>query len=66
MPEKLKPCPFCGGKVKIDSGFNIDFNNRAHKFYYAICLSCGARGSDADRKTEAIELWNRRIKFAKQ
>lgn len=66
MTEKLKPCPFCGGKVKISNGYNIDFNNRSHEFFFAICLECGARGSDGNTEKEAAEKWNRWWKYAGQ
>lgn len=57
--EKLKPCPFCGGKAVLS-------------LYYGsakiVCTSCGARTKPrGDRREEdnciAIvkERWNRRV-----
>lgn len=57
----LKPCPFCGSKVKIDED----------DFYMFCCDNCGAGvtfskvlsdGTAEDMtKAESIEAWNRRI-----
>lgn len=57
---KLKPCPFCGGKVKIDED----------DFYMFCCDSCSAGvtfakelkdGSATDMNLdESIGAWNRR------
>lgn len=51
MTEKLKPCPFCGGKAGIQSAFG------QHK---VICLSCGVVSETHDEKEKAIEVWNSR------
>lgn len=34
MPEKLKPCPFCGGKMERKIGYK--------RIYFFSCKSCGA------------------------
>lgn len=57
---ELKPCPFCGRKVKIDED----------DFYMFCCDSCGAGvtfakeledGSATDMNLdESIDAWNRR------
>lgn len=57
--EELKPCPFCGGKAKI----NLFLGN-----YCVTCDSCpGAifpcRGM---KKKEAIKAWNRRANDGKR
>ena len=55
---ELKPCPFCGGKVKRVIGImGLNFFK---------CQKCGAVVSfDNDyyntHQNEAIEAWNRRI-----
>ena len=56
--EKLKPCPFCGGKAKLlaDHG-NIKF--------WVCCKKCIADTLIYDSKQEAIESWNRRADNAK-
>ena len=60
--DKLKPCPFCGGKVKIEC---ID-----DEYYYISCERCCSStsfgkvfedGTAADAtKAESIVAWNRR------
>lgn len=49
--EKLKPCPFCGGK-----------NIRIWKIRapFVSCDDCRASTGGALTKKEAVELWNRR------
>lgn len=62
MPEKLKPCPFCGGKavVHVNDGVRV------------ICTKCGAAskslidGFSQGRPTGSavnlvVEAWNRRV-----
>lgn len=55
MDDKLKPCPFCGGRVKMINGMlgTIMF----------ICEKCGADvmffGVEQD-KDKAVKAWNRR------
>ena len=55
--NKLKPCPFCGGKAHImDMGY-------PHWIY---CEDCGAkvrgRGFGDEGVEESIKAWNRRTK----
>ena len=52
----LKPCPFCGGKAKLeDMGY-------PHHVY---CTGCGARvqgkGFAEEGEKDAIETWNKRV-----
>lgn len=58
MADKLKPCPFCGGRVKMVNGIiagTIVF----------VCEKCGADvmffGTEKD-KDKAVKAWNRRAK----
>ena len=56
---KLKPCPFCGGKAKLeDMGF-------PHHVY---CTDCGARvtgrGLAEEGEKDAARKWNRRTHTA--
>jgi Lar family restriction alleviation protein len=58
MQNELKPCPFCGGKVKRIIGY------KGLNFFK--CIKCGAVMSfDNDyyntHKNEAIEAYNRRV-----
>lgn len=58
MAKELKPCPFCGGEVKMDNEqitatITVD---------YFICEKCGAtvHFEYADKTAESIEAWNTR------
>ena len=72
MNEKLKPCPFCGGKGNVGVD---DFNNK----YLVMCGECGVmmgisleigveiiNGWTAEFESAelAIENWNRRTENA--
>ena len=56
---KLKPCPFCGGKAKLE---NMGF---PHHVY---CTDCGARvtgrGLAEEGEKDAARKWNRRTRTA--
>lgn len=53
MPNKLKPCPFCGGEAKIV---------REEYLYIVRCTKCPCDMGRQwyTRKKEAIKAWNRR------
>lgn len=65
----LKPCPFCGGKAEICSGFENKFLG---KYWYVRCISCYSRGSgifesmkelQPNQEYEAIKrVWDKAIK----
>jgi Lar family restriction alleviation protein len=59
MTNKLKPCPFCGGKALL--GFSRDeFLNERH---FVICenvIECGCLTQYCNNKDNAIKRWNRR------
>ncbi len=50
MPE-LKPCPFCGGKAKVQRFVDYDLIR---------CLNCKASSCHTNEK-QAISAWNRRV-----
>ena len=50
MEDRLKPCPFCGGKARL----SID------EVSWIYCEECCAETDCFDRKEEAIEAWNTR------
>lgn len=49
--EKLKPCPFCGGKAVM---------HKIGTVYTLECLDCGG-SLFKNTKTEVIAAWNRRV-----
>ena len=50
---KLKKCPFCGGKGKVDANYKDGFRT-----YYVICESCGCYGPVGTTNVSASLLWN--------
>lgn len=60
MKEKLKPCPFCGGKSWV-----LKIPNESNKKYVVVCKDddCGASlGNYSETREEAINAWNKRAK----
>lgn len=60
--EKLKPCPFCGGKAFIENGYvGID------KVVFVECDECKVRMPNVYVRAtycandKAAEVWNRRV-----
>ena len=57
MTKELKPCPFCGGKARLDNRFN---------WWWVTCTSgrkiCKVNASTIlfDSPDKAVEVWNRR------
>ena len=61
--EKLKLCPFCGGKGQF-CYTNWDFkNNRPEAWSNVVveCKSCGAYGEEGVDEFIAMENWNKRV-----
>lgn len=66
MTQELKPCPFCGGKAKIQT---IRTNTiPTHAKHYCYCKKCFAAGqafsdyeNDGSSVFKAISAWNRRV-----
>lgn len=60
MKNKLKPCPFCGGKAKI-----YHVKSSMYNFHWLECIECGHSIGTSDgcnlSKDEIIKAWNRRI-----
>ena len=60
MTDKLKPCPFCGGKdisIKPYDPFDgMQGNLTVHRVW---CRKCGAQVEQKE-VLNAIEYWNRR------
>lgn len=58
MNEKLKPCPFCGAKAKLEQGME-----RVYPIWRVKCTfnQCGAEIAFGEHyKDCAIKAWNRR------
>ena len=56
--EKLKPCPFCGGKAEM----LINEYRDSRKEYLAACTECdGMVERWRETEKEAVEQWNRRV-----
>ena len=59
---ELKPCPFCGGKARLQR------KAKKHGFY-VICIECYCSTpyyqyiftSEEELRNTAIETWNRRV-----
>ena len=65
MPNKLKPCPFCGGEAEL-----LDENGKEDMFFVQcknIWKGCKVLAFTHDYLTEqeAIEAWNRRTEGEK-
>jgi Lar family restriction alleviation protein len=53
--QKLRECPFCGGKAKIQGRGYLTEDYRVY------CTSCGCSTKQwTQTKEEAIAAWNRR------
>lgn len=60
---KLKPCPFCGCKAELREHV---FHNLPSTFSVS-CNVCGAGIKPFhNTKEQAIEAWNRRVKWERQ
>ena len=66
-PNELKPCPFCGGAVRLNKINHRTLNCRN---YWFLCHNCDAYimltakskyKSITETEKEAAELWNRRV-----
>ena len=55
MREKLKKCPFCGGKAIVTKDV---FND--NEMIYVICENCWANSGFCDKEDKAIRKWNKR------
>jgi len=55
--NKLKPCPFCGGKAKLHQAYN--------SFWQVQCNVCNIGTLITTDKERAISVWNRRTKSHK-
>lgn len=54
--EKLKPCPFCGGKAAIRK----KNDDEVGVCYYVFCTKCCCETQYSRTQTEAIRDWDKR------
>ena len=59
MTEKLKACPFCGGKAVLESD-----PSWGKATYYIYCSECGVETLQFKTKKEVRTVWNRRANNA--
>lgn len=70
---ELKPCPFCGRKVKLEDREFDDYAGSSFTNDYSIieCKSCGISmkaypkkgyGTTKEQKQRLVKKWNRRTK----
>ena len=61
MNETLKPCPFCGGKMKVDYKLYPLRYGIVHASNFYFSDRCyGGTDYEYCSEEEAIEAWNRR------
>lgn len=55
MSDELKPCPFCGGKARLEKITNLSFIVR--------CPKCGAKTTYRLSSSLAVKIWNSRTQL---
>ena len=61
MTEKLKPCPFCGGKAEVSYQDDVFFRRRLYSVKCGEYSDCMGSMGWCNTEEEAVELWNRRV-----
>ena len=59
--NELKPCPFCGGEVRIREYKNVEFLVYKSDCFLVQCDGCGCGTSYELTEQSAIAAWNRRV-----
>lgn len=59
MTERLKPCPFCGGRARLQTEFMSD----GYEYRAVVCSKCGATipGDFSIHGDQAEWDWNNRV-----
>ena len=69
---ELKPCPFCGGKPRLEDKYRSFIAGKSERVAVVICQNCGARASririsdygktshSTEATEEAVRIWNNR------
>ena len=58
--ERLKPCPFCGGRAEIFERGSERQVARS-RYFYVNCLPCDCEGPPGLTKRVAWDAWNKRF-----
>ena len=53
--ERLKPCPFCGGKAVL-----LDAFHGSSKVWHVVCSACMASSLYNELEVTVIDYWNKR------
>ena len=68
----LLPCPFCGGKPKLEEKYRSFIAGKSERVAVVICQDCGARASririsdygksshSVEATERAVQIWNTR------
>lgn len=56
MTDRLKPCPFCGGEVKMITQKHREYPST----YYVYCKHCRCKSIETQCRMDVIEAWNTR------
>lgn len=59
MPDKLRPCPFCGGEAELRAFYQNKADRRRTRI--VVCKACGVRTKDWTQSRHAIKQWNGRV-----
>jgi Lar family restriction alleviation protein len=60
MPDKLKPCPFCGGEATARRYKDVEFLVHNADCFMVLCGGCGCGTSYEPTEEAAADTWNRR------
>ena len=60
MNDKLKPCPFCGGKAEMNK-IEYEYYGEDVAKYYVECFSCCSSSDRYLTDRLAVDAWNRRV-----
>ena len=61
MNDKLKPCPFCGGKAILSGSHTVA--DETFELRFVFCESCCTETRLYSTKQKAIDAWNRRVQL---